>query len=134
MAATNVTRLNTAISQLEDLQAEFSQYKADNDNKLSVLRALIKKNTGMVQELKERTEFLEGELNVVEDDMADVADRDVAQLPSSSRAATVESGIGDGDIRQMEPDEGDRNEDENEAAIIASEEAKKSKPIKVSDQ
>lgn len=128
MAATNVTRLNTAISQLEDLQAEFSQYKADNDNKLSVLRALIKKNTGMVQELKERTEFLEGELNVVEDD--DVAD--VAQLPS--RAATVESGIGDGDIRQMEPDEGDRNEDENEAVIIASEEAKKSKPIKVSDQ
>ena len=126
MTSTNVTRLNTAITQLEDLQAEFAKYKAESDSKMNVLRALIMQNSGLIKELHERVKFLESELNIVEDD-GDPATL-VGTAHPVSRAATTEPHVGDG---QQDLDEAEKNDQEDEAAAIASGEAKKSKPVKV---
>lgn len=130
MTSTNITRLNTAITQLEDLQAEFAKYKAESDSKMNILRVLIMQNSGVIKELHERVKFLEGELNIVEDD-GDPATlvQVVGTAQPVSRATTAEPHVGDG---QQEDGAGKDDKEELEAAAIASEEAKKSKPIKVS--
>jgi len=130
-ANTNVLRLNAAVQQMEELQSAFETYKADSEVKIKVLRALIKEDAGKQAELEERVEFLESLLGV-EEESSDPAPAGGLQTPiegSSQEHRPLQEGASNEGPTEQVPMKID--DEDVTIAIQISEEAKKSKPIKV---